>query len=167
MDKRALGWELCLPATLFDQAELTPWSVDPKSSYRKLYSREMVQLGLVDGLYVVGWDSGADYRDAVSRVRVYVSRENNYTYVSMAAVKEGLREEYFARDGGTRESLRVELGEKRGRYVQIEVSAIAPCICCTKPIRRSLADTFLCGMCAPNQPSSAAGAMYYFPFTLI
>ena len=127
----------------------------------------MVQLGLVDGLYVVGWDSGADYRDAVSRVRVYVSRENNYTYVSMAAVKEGLREEYFARDGGTRESLRVELGEKRGRYVQIEISAIAPCICCTKPIRRSLADTFLCGICAPNQPSSAAGSMYYFFFTLI
>ena len=99
MDKRALGWELCLRATLFDQAELTPWSADPNSSYPQLYSREMVQLGLVDGLYVVGWDSGADYRDAVSRVRVYVSRENNYTYVSMAAVKEGLREGHFARDG--------------------------------------------------------------------
>ena len=91
MDKRALGWELCLRATLFDQSELTPWSVDPKSSYRQLYSREMVQLGLVDvdGLYVVGWDSGADYRDAVSRVRVYVSRENNYTYVSMASLGAG------------------------------------------------------------------------------
>ena len=55
MDKRALGWELCLPATLFDQAELTPWSADPNSSFPQLYSREMVQLGLVDGLYVPIW----------------------------------------------------------------------------------------------------------------
>ena len=36
MDKRAMGWELCLPATLFDLAELAPWSVDPKSPYRQL-----------------------------------------------------------------------------------------------------------------------------------
>ena len=42
MDKRALGWELCLRATLFDQAELTPWPADPNSSYTQLYPREVV-----------------------------------------------------------------------------------------------------------------------------
>ena len=67
MDRRLSGWKLLLDASLFDGQDLVPWSVDPKSSYRRLYPSEMVQIGLVDEVYVVGWDYSADFRDAVNR----------------------------------------------------------------------------------------------------
>ena len=56
MDRRLSGWQLLLDASQFDGQDLVPWSVDPKSSYRRLYPSEMVQIGLVDGVCVVGWD---------------------------------------------------------------------------------------------------------------
>ena len=54
MDRHLSGWQLLLDASLFDGQDLVPWSVDPKSSYRRLYPSEMVQIGLVDEVYVVG-----------------------------------------------------------------------------------------------------------------
>ena len=69
----------------------------------------MVQIGLVDEVHVVGWDYSADFRDAVNRVKVWVDREQNYSYISKEAVALGLLDYYFAEDGGTRESLRAEI----------------------------------------------------------
>ena len=86
MDRRLSGWQLLLDATLFDGQDLVPWSVDPKSPYRRLYPSEMVQTGLVDEVYVVGWDYSADFRDAVNRVKAWVDREQNYSYISKGAV---------------------------------------------------------------------------------
>ena len=79
MDRRRHGWELLLPATLFDGIDLVPWSVDPNGSFHTLYPPGMVQMGLVDRVYVVGWEEEANFRDAVSRVKVWVDREQNYS----------------------------------------------------------------------------------------
>ena len=165
MERHELGWELLLPATLFDGNELVPWSEDPTGTFWKQYPAEMVQIGQVGKVYVVGWDADADFRDAASRVKVRVARERNYSYISLENIKEGLLEDYFAHVGGTRESLRVSIGERRSRYADIEVSVQAPCIRCSMIIRRSLADSFVCSNCVPGQITSSAGhAHFLFSF---
>ena len=167
MDRRLSGWQLLLDASLFDDQDLVPWSVDPKSSYRRLYPSDMVQIGLVDEVYVVGWDYSADFRDAVNRVKVWVDREQNYSYISKEAVALGLLDYYFAEDGGTRESLRVDIKPGDGKYGIIDISAQVQCRLCSKVIRRSLADTFLCGSCAPGQHNPSQGTDHLFAYLLI
>ena len=167
MDRRLSGWQLLLDASQFDGQDLVPWSVDPKSPYRRLYPSEMVQIGLVDEVYVVGWDYSADFRDSVNRVKVWVDREQNYSYISKEAVALGLLDYYFAEDGGTRESLRVDIKPGDGKYGIIDISAQVQCRLCSKVIRRSLADTFLCGGCAPGHPNPSQGTDHLFAYLLI